>query len=79
MVKVMRAEGRGKRVLVVTSGGPISVMARLPLSIAAGKTAAIMFELDNASLTELRYTEDRLSLARFNTVAHLSDELITRI
>jgi broad specificity phosphatase PhoE len=75
----MRAEGRGRRVAVFTSGGVISVAARLALGVAHEKTIGLMFALHNASVTELRYTEDRLSLARFNDVGYLPAELITGI
>jgi broad specificity phosphatase PhoE len=79
IARIMRAEGRGKQVAVFTSGGVISVAARLALGVPADKTIALMFALHNASVTELRYTENRLSLARFNDVGYLPAELITGI
>lgn len=77
--EVMRAHGRAKRLCVVSSGGPISVVVRMALGTAPDKTAAIMFALENASITELTYTESRLSLTRFNESGHLPPDLVTRI
>ncbi len=76
---IMRAEGRGRRILIVTSGGPVSSIARLALGASAEKAIDLMFAIDNASLTELRYTEDQLSLVRFNDVGYLPLSLVTGI
>lgn len=77
--KIMRAEGRRRRVLVITSGGPVSLSARLALGASAEKAVELMFALSNASVTELRYRESRLSLVRFNDVGHLPIDMITGI
>lgn len=77
--KIMRAEGRRRRVLIVTSGGPVSLSARLALGATPEKAIELMFALSNASVTELRYRESRLSLIRFNDVGHLPADMITGI
>lgn len=77
--QIMRAQGRRKRVLLVTSGGPVSLMTRLALGAAPDKAVELMFALSNASVTELRYTENRLSLVRFNDVGYLPTHMITGI
>jgi len=78
--QIMRLEGRGRRVAVVTSGGPITVAIRMALGIDPQRAAALMPVLANASLTQLMYTEDRLSLVGFNAIGHLlKDKLLSRI
>src|SRR5690606_630961 len=75
----MRHEVRGRRVLAVTSGGPISLITRLAIGASNEKAVELMFALNNASITELRYTEHRLSLVRFNDVGYLPIHMLTGI
>jgi broad specificity phosphatase PhoE len=76
---VMRSQGRGKQVAIITSGGPIAAAVRLALALTPTKMAALMPVIANASVTELRYTESRLTLDVFNAAGHLPAELVTRI
>jgi broad specificity phosphatase PhoE len=77
---IMKNEQRGRRVLVVTSGGPISVAVRLALGVEARRSMALLAALANASLTELRYTEHDLSVEFYNHYSHLLEErLVTRV
>lgn len=68
--QVMRQEGRGKRLVVVTSGGPIAVVLKKVLDLSDRKTAALSWEIFNASITCLKYNADRLSLTVFNNTSH---------
>lgn len=79
MQTIMREQGRNKCVLVVTSGGPISAMARLALGVSTEKLVELMFALNTGSVTELRYTENRLSLVRFNDAGYLPADMLTGI
>ena len=74
---VMAAQGRGRGVAVVTSGGPISVMVRMCLGLADERTMRLAWVIANASVTELRWRGDELSLFGFNAVHHLEDGLVT--
>ena len=74
---VMAAEGRGRRAAVVTSGGPISIAVRLGLGLAEEKTIRLSWVVANASVTELRWRGDELSLFGFNATHHMPPELIT--
>ena len=76
---LMKNEGRGRRVVVFTSGGPVSIAARHALRVSPELGIELMFALRNASITELRYTEDRLTLMRFNDVGVLPRAMITGI
>ena len=77
--EVMRSQGRGKQVAIVTSGGPIAAAMRLSLGLAPAKMAALMPVIANGSVTTFRYTESRLTLDVFNSVGHLPVDLRTRI
>lgn len=75
---IMRDQGRGKRVAVVSSGGPISVTMRRSLSLADDTMLRVAAVLANASVSEFRYRDDRLNLVTFNGTAHLDEaELVT--
>ncbi|MSP23594.1 MAG: histidine phosphatase family protein [Myxococcales bacterium] len=77
---VMKTERRGRRVLIVTSGGPITVALRLALGLDAPRSIELLSSIANASLTELRYTEDAITLESFNRHSHtLEGGLYSRI
>ncbi|MCA9617429.1 MAG: histidine phosphatase family protein [Myxococcales bacterium] len=71
--------GSGRRALVVTSSGPISVMVATALGLAPDKTVGLMLSAVNASFTELLVSPGRLSLRSFNDHAHLAPHLVTSI
>ena len=74
---IMSAEGRGRRVLVVTSGGPISIAMRLCLGLAEEMTLRLAMVIANASTTELRWRDQELTLFSFNHVHYLPPEHVT--
>lgn len=76
--RIMKAEQRGKRVAVFSSGGPICVGVKLALRLDAPRAMALMASITNASLTELRFREGQLTLGRFN-VNHLPRAKHTRV
>jgi broad specificity phosphatase PhoE len=76
---LMKREGRKRRVLLVTSGGPIGVCLRIALGLSVDKAVSLMGSVANASVTEMHYTEDRFGLTSFNVTAHLPPALVTRI
>jgi len=69
--QLIARHGRGKRLAVFTSGGPIMVVVREALGLSGPKTVEIGWQIMNASLTSIRYTDDRLILTAFNTTTHL--------
>lgn len=76
--QIMAAEGRGRRILVVTSGGPIAVSVRRSLGLTGEMMMKVSWVVANGSVTELRYRESELSLFGFNVFAHLSaQDLVT--
>ncbi|MBZ0272220.1 phosphoglycerate mutase family protein [bacterium] len=70
---VMQAEGRGRRIAIVTSGGPVGLSMQMALGLS--DTAAILLgtNVRNMSVTTYRFREDSMTLLEFNNVAHLED------
>jgi broad specificity phosphatase PhoE len=74
---VTEAEGRGRRIAMVTSGGPISVTLRACLGLSEERTLRLSWVIANASLTELRWRGEELSLFGFNATHHMDSDLVT--
>ena len=68
------ASAEAREVLVVTSGGPISVIAQQLLGLDDRRAMKLNEVLANASVTRMLYSGDRRSLAVFNSFAHLEGE-----
>ncbi|MEJ2639819.1 MAG: histidine phosphatase family protein [Desulfosarcinaceae bacterium] len=70
LAQVMGRERRGKRLAVVTSGGPIAAVLKIALDLSDRRTATLSWEILNASITCLKYSADRLTLTVFNNTTH---------
>lgn len=77
LARVMETEGRGRRALVVTSGGPISIAVQQSLGLADDVALRLAMVIANASVTELRWRGSEVSLAGFNHTAHMAPSNIT--
>lgn len=71
--RLTRDDGRGRRILVVSSAGTIGALAALVLSAPAETALELGFMLNNSALTEIAFSRGKSSLARFNVLGHLSD------
>ena len=60
-----------ERVLLVSSGGPISTAVSQVLATSAGTTIELNLRIRNASVTEFAFTPKRHMLLTFNTLPHL--------
>lgn len=60
-----------KRVLLVSSGGPIAVLMRHVLGLEMAAMSEIIIGTANASITRFSVRNDRLRLVQFNAVPHL--------
>lgn len=67
-------EGKYKRVLVITSGGPISVILGRVLNLDNERICNITVQIKNSSTTTLLYNRVNLTLDNFNDVSHLQTE-----
>jgi broad specificity phosphatase PhoE len=69
--KVRAANGRGKTVLVFTSGGPIAAVFQMGTGISDEGTLRVVWHIVNTSVTSFVYNATQLSLTSFNDRAHL--------
>jgi broad specificity phosphatase PhoE len=74
---VMSREGRGRQVLVVTSGGPISIAVRGCLDLGEEATLKVALALANASTTEIKWRSGETTLFSYNHIHYLPRELVT--
>jgi broad specificity phosphatase PhoE len=61
----------GKRVLVVSSGGPISIFTQQILEAPAATAIALNMQIRNSSVCQYVFNESTMSLVSFNTLPHL--------
>ena len=75
--RIMTREGRGRRVAIITSAGPVAMAVRHALGLSDGASARLIFSVTNTSITEIRYRAREVSLISFNAVPHLerSDQI----
>ncbi|MCF8033020.1 MAG: histidine phosphatase family protein [Desulfarculaceae bacterium] len=79
--QVLAAHKRGKRVIVFTSGGPISAIMQRALGLEHQTAMKLTYVIKNASLSSFLYNREDFSLSEFNSTTHLEgrgrDEMIT--
>ena len=73
LVKFLSAGGRGERVAILTSGGPIAVAMQRALHLSPADTLQLSWMSRNSSWSEFLYAADRFTLSAFNCHAHLGD------
>ncbi|SDH39475.1 histidine phosphatase family protein [Paraburkholderia phenazinium] len=61
----------GKRVLIVSSGGPIAVTAQQVLQAPAATAIALNMQIRNSSVCQYVFNDAAMSLVSFNSVPHL--------
>lgn len=69
--QIIRQNKRSKRLAVFTSGGPISAVVKMVLGLSSRTAIDVSWQIMNASLTCVKYTENRLALSVFNNTTHL--------
>jgi len=72
--QIMRTEGRGKTLLVSTSGGVIGTIVAHVLGLANHLGIELNWAVHNASITRLIYNADKMSLSMFNALPHLDQD-----
>jgi broad specificity phosphatase PhoE len=73
VARVTAGDGRGRRIAVFTSGGPIGLTVQRILAAPERAALELNWRIRNASLTEITFSGGRFSLDTFNTVPHLDD------
>lgn len=69
--KLLQSAAPGSRVLVVSSGGPISMFIGLVLGISAEKVIDLNLQIKNSSISHFFFNKDKMNLHGFNAVPHL--------
>ena len=69
----VRAHHHGQRVLIVSSGGPISTAVGQVLATPAETTVELNLRIRNSAVTEFAFTPKRHMLVTYNTLPHLDD------
>jgi len=76
--KVMRDNTKGKTIAAFSSGGCISAMLAPVLGVTdPDKVMGFNLVMLNTAISEVLFSEGRLSLQAFNTLPHLKDDMIT--
>ena len=73
LASMTRDSGGGRRVAAFTSGGVIGVSVAHVLEAPDATALELGWTLQNASVSELLFSGARVSLSRFNDLAHLHD------
>jgi len=71
LLKIIREAGRGKTIALVTSGGPLAALLQKALSLSDLEAIDLAWQIRNASVSTFKFSEDRFTLASYNSVAHL--------
>ncbi len=69
----VRQHHHGQRVLIVSSGGPISTAVGHLLGASPEATIELNLRIRNSAVTEFHFTPRRHSLLSYNTLPHLDD------
>lgn len=71
--KLRQSTTSGSKVLVMSSGGPISVFTGLVLGINAEKMIDLNLQIRNSGISHFFYNNDKMSLHEFNAIPHLQE------
>lgn len=74
METIMKDGGRGRSIVVFTSGGPIAAAMQTFLGLSNENAIRLNWQIINASVTRFMYSEERVTLAGFNAVCHLEQD-----
>lgn len=70
---ILDGEGRGRHVAVFTSAGVVGTLVQTVLDAPEEKAAELHWRLYNCAVTDFTFTQGRISLDGFNSIAHLGD------
>jgi len=73
LAKFLSAGGRGERVAIFTSGGPVAVAMQRALQLSPETTLQVSWMSRNSSWSEFLYAAERFTLSSFNVHGHIAD------
>lgn len=71
LARVMEQAGRGENIAIFTSGGTITAALQLITDMPATSAFELNWQIVNTSVSRLQYGRSKISLASFNSQAHL--------
>ncbi|MBU1713418.1 MAG: histidine phosphatase family protein [Proteobacteria bacterium] len=71
---IMERHGAGRKIIIFTSGGPISAAVQQALGLSDNKTIEISWQIMNASVTRFKYNSSGMALSVFNDITHIEIE-----
>ncbi len=74
LIELMKKHGKQQRILVSTSGGPVSAAVQMALDLSDEKTMDVAWQIQNASLTRFKYNTSGIMLCGFNDLSHLNQK-----
>jgi broad specificity phosphatase PhoE len=78
-LSMVRAEGRGRRIAVFTSAGPVAAAVQLALGADDDTALSMAFRVRNSSFSQFLFSGNRFSLASFNETPHLPDAALITV
>jgi broad specificity phosphatase PhoE len=70
----METYGSGRKIIIFTSGGPISAAVQHALGLTDSKAIEISWQIMNASVTRFKYNSRGMMLSVFNDITHIEME-----
>jgi broad specificity phosphatase PhoE len=68
---IMTEIGQGKKIIIFSSGGPISAVIQIATGTSDEATMRLAWQLANTSITTFKYNNEGISLHSFNNYPHL--------
>lgn len=68
---IIAEQGRGKNIMLFTSGGPIAAFLHKVLQLTGENAIRLSWQIVNASVTRFMYNDERITLAGFNVISHM--------
>lgn len=72
--KIMETHSSGRKIIVFTSGGPVSAVVQYALGLSDEKTIELSWQVLNSSVTRFKYSSKGIMLYGFNDIAHIETE-----
>jgi broad specificity phosphatase PhoE len=73
LVNFLASGGRGERIAIFTSGGPIAVAMQRALQLSDERALQVSWMSRNSAWSEFLYSAERFTLSCFNSHAHIID------
>jgi len=69
--EIIKNDGSGKNIAVITSGGPIAAAVQRALNLSHEDAMRVTWQIKNTSVTRFKCNDDKFMLSSFNECSHL--------